>query len=578
MEITVSSKMLTPFKGDKYIDAIVGYRDEPNVRVDITKLVGPLSTKLLAALEKIGDPKAMAAAGVIKLYRDTMKNPNNMRPKTLQHLVQCLRAFINQAPHLMLFSRNDADEQWLPYVVQSVVYHPRVARNDQPAYVEVNMRYYDTAKVQHQNISFHTQDIYKRTIAEMLRDKDYVLETPELMTAYEASLTYYKTLAMRTGLRVDGFKYATQVKNSWSYGRVSLEVDGRPAVLVIDDEDEDEDGNSKQAHRSTPAVDSGFWGRSNFGEHADPKKMQGVPGDVDEEGEPVDDEDESPMAEHFQSKENIAEQSILRVPMHPYITCFDLRRHMYVDVHAENLHEYEYDTAIGDKLVLDDNSKELVGVLIEHAAGNFEDIVKGKAGGSIILCAGSPGTGKTLTAEVYAEIMKRPLYTVQCSQLGLEHETLEKELKRVMSRAMRWKAILLLDEADVYIHDRGSDVEQNAIVGIFLRVLEYYNGVMFMTTNRPDDIDDAIASRATAKLVYKKPDVKAQFKLWLILSKGSKIPMDVEDITKIVEKHDDLTGRDIKNLLKLATMLAMKRGGDTITPELITYVRQFKQA
>ena len=98
--------------------------------------------------------------------------------------------------------------------------------------------------------------------------------------------------------------------------------------------------------------------------------------------------------------------------------------------------------------------------------------------------------------------MQRPLYSVQCSQLGLEPADLERELLKIFTRAARWNAILLLDEADVYIHRRGSDIQQNAIVGVFLRVLEYYSGVMFLTTNRAELVDDAIASRCLARIDY----------------------------------------------------------------------------
>src|SRR3546814_2642760 len=52
-----------------------------------------------------------------------------------------------------------------------------------------------------------------------------------------------------------------------------------------------------------------------------------------------------------------------------------------------------------------------------------------------------------------------------------------------------------LDEADVYIRCRDNDLEHNAIVAEFLRTLEYFNGLLFMTTNRINDVDDAILSR-----------------------------------------------------------------------------------
>ena len=73
----------------------------------------------------------------------------------------------------------------------------------------------------------------------------------------------------------------------------------------------------------------------------------------------------------------------------------------------------------------------------------------------------------------FREASKKALYVVQCSQLGISAEQLEEKLSGVLERASRWGIILLIDEADVYIHERGNDLEQNAIVGVFLRLLEY---------------------------------------------------------------------------------------------------------
>jgi len=590
MLITIKTTIAREFKSDPYIATLFGYRDDPTVNIDIVKTNPKLLDSIYERLEATrADPTAKKALTLIRLYRDTLKNPNNTKPRTLQHMVACLRAFINQGPHITLFKKDEMDDRWLPYVVTEVKYTPRDKYT--PAQVKVHIAYYDTEEVRVRSIVFDATDLHKPSVGDMLREDGYVLETPELLAEYEKDVAHYRKLANEVGLQVNGYRYGTSVGDRWSSGTVSLETDGRPALLVIDDENEDDEGNARKVKRSAPTADSSFWGRANYGTEADPAKMQRVKDSEEEEPEEEVEEDEDgevdeeaadrkvrkQLSEHFPSKTEIADPTILKVPVHPYITCFDLRRHARVNVHAWNLKPYEYNEHIIEKLVIPDDSKELVNVLIENATGHFEDIVKGKSGGSIILCAGTPGTGKTLTAEVYAEVMKRPLYTVQCSQLGLSHEELEKKLIKVMARAMRWKAILLIDEADVYIADRGKDVRQNAIVGIFLRVLEYYNGVMFMTTNRSEDIDDAIASRATAKLVFDKPTPEQQVQLWGVLSKGSVIPLEWDHITAIVEKHDDLTGRDIKNLLKLSAMLAAKRGEKAITPELVSYVRQFKK-
>ena len=64
---------------------------------------------------------------------------------------------------------------------------------------------------------------------------------------------------------------------------------------------------------------------------------------------------------------------------------------------------------------------------------------------------GPPGTGKTLTAEGIAELLKRPLYMVSTGELGTRSDQLEVELNKILDVAHSWGAVLLLDEADVFL-------------------------------------------------------------------------------------------------------------------------------
>jgi AAA+ superfamily predicted ATPase len=241
---------------------------------------------------------------------------------------------------------------------------------------------------------------------------------------------------------------------------------------------------------------------------------------------------------------------------------------------VDQLTEYKYRTDLAEKLILPTEVRHLVDLLVSHR-GTFNDIIGGKGGGAIILCAGLPGTGKTLTSEVYSEAMCRPLYSVQCSQLGLSPDELEKQLMIVFARAVRWNAILLLDEADVYVAARGRDLQQNAIVGVFLRVLEYYAGVMFLTTNRADLVDDAIASRCLARIDYRVPTPENQKRIWRTLADSAGVKLDDVEIDKIATKFPELSGRDVKNLLKLGSMVSVA-DGTPITESTITFVKQFK--
>ena len=125
----------------------------------------------------------------------------------------------------------------------------------------------------------------------------------------------------------------------------------------------------------------------------------------------------------------------------------------------------------------------------------FGDLIRGKHGGVVILACGSPGVRKTLTAEVYAEMSRRPLYVLEFGELGTTVQEIEHNLERVFARVVRWRAVLQFDECEIFLSQRGNDLERSAIVGIFLRMLDYYEGLLFLTTNRADALDPAIRSR-----------------------------------------------------------------------------------
>jgi hypothetical protein len=72
---------------------------------------------------------------------------------------------------------------------------------------------------------------------------------------------------------------------------------------------------------------------------------------------------------------------------------------------------------------------------------------------------------------------------------------LEGQLSLIFELADHWKALLLVDEADVFFRKRDGNHMHNSLVSVFLRKLEYYQGIMFLTTNRVTDLDDAIQSK-----------------------------------------------------------------------------------
>jgi len=218
----------------------------------------------------------------------------------------------------------------------------------------------------------------------------------------------------------------------------------------------------------------------------------------------------------------------MELPFHPYIKMFDLESDSNVYLLADDLELYEYDSTVSEKLVLPQNHRDLIDVLVNDADIFMEDIVSNKSGGTAILCKGESGLGKTLTAEVYSETIQKPLYSVHSGQLGTNPDTIDKNLDRILRRAEKWNAILLLDEADVYIRKRDNSMEHNSIVAAFLRKLERFDGIVFLTTNRANDVDDAISSRCIAIITYEYPEGDELFKIWKVLSENYKIELSDE--------------------------------------------------
>lgn len=231
---------------------------------------------------------------------------------------------------------------------------------------------------------------------------------------------------------------------------------------------------------------------------------------------------------------------------------FKLKRYVYADV--DTLVEHNYNRNARDLLVLPPKLKRALDAVIDIKPEDvFGDVFEGRHGGVVILATGDPGVGKTLTAETYAESMGRPLYPLEMGELGIDLASVEENLQKIFDRARRWNAILLLDEADIYLAKRqDAELEKGAIVSTFLRLLDYYEGFFFLTTNRENVIDDAFRSRITLRLSYPNLVLETRTKIWaqLFHKAGIEYSGNMEELAK-----EDLNGRNIRNAVRVLKML-----------------------
>eukprot|EP00801_Mesodinium_rubrum_P000675 Mrub_00675.p2 GENE.Mrub_00675~~Mrub_00675.p2 ORF type:complete len:644 (-),score=373.39 Mrub_00675:172-2103(-) len=218
---------------------------------------------------------------------------------------------------------------------------------------------------------------------------------------------------------------------------------------------------------------------------------------------------------------------------------------------VEHLHEIQYDDKAYEQLVLAPERKTLIKSLVQNYQGSFKDIIEGKGGGCIFLLHGPPGVGKTLTAEAISELLRKPLYSVTVGELGTTISELEDKLRNILEVACYWDAVILLDEADIFLERRSdNDIHRNAMVGIFLRLLEYHNGVMFLTTNRVRRFDEAFHSRISIALHYEAHTRDSRAAIWRNLLQHAGLATDKLDIARLAAH--DINGRQIKNVIRLS--------------------------
>lgn len=237
----------------------------------------------------------------------------------------------------------------------------------------------------------------------------------------------------------------------------------------------------------------------------------------------------------------------------PWIKGFSFACKKWGELAVEKMTEIKFDDNAFDTLVLDEDRKALIRALVENSDYAFSDIISGKGGGCIFLLHGPPGVGKTLTAESIAELLHRPLYSVSVGELGTDPDELEERLRQILEMASTWNAVILIDEADIFLERRTEhDIERNAMVGIFLRLLEYHQGVLFLTTNRVKSFDEAFHSRISVSLEYPELTAEDREKIWNNLLEAAEIShLDV----KRLASHS-INGRQIKNVIRLGQSLA----------------------
>jgi len=125
---------------------------------------------------------------------------------------------------------------------------------------------------------------------------------------------------------------------------------------------------------------------------------------------------------------------------------------------------------------------------------------------------------------------------------------------------------VLLDEADIFLEERTlADLQRNALVSTFLRALEYYSGILILTSNRVGHFDEAFKSRIQLALHYKNLDQGQRRQIWRnFLQRLEHLKEEGVNFMDLDKHIDDLAknalnGRQIRNVITTARQLAIFR-------------------
>jgi uncharacterized membrane protein YgcG len=105
-----------------------------------------------------------------------------------------------------------------------------------------------------------------------------------------------------------------------------------------------------------------------------------------------------------------------------------------------------------------------------------------------------------------------------------------------------------------------------------LRLLEYHDGVVFLTTNRIQHFDPAVLSRVTISIAFNDLSPAERERVWRLLLASSGVDEGGIRVADMARRFS-MNGRSIKNALRLAMSLAAEQGAPLSNDLLLRVVR-----
>lgn len=196
----------------------------------------------------------------------------------------------------------------------------------------------------------------------------------------------------------------------------------------------------------------------------------------------------------------------------------------------------------------------------------FDDAISYGVGLTLMFC-GPSGTGKTMTANAIAASLRKKLLLV--SYPGLTENMRDgssqtSQYQTIFREAELSDAIIFFDECESLFTRRymGGSTDTTEL----LTALERFDGIVFLATNRPFDLDEAMYRRISEVFEFKRPNYLERLEIWKLFMAHETIPCEESIDWESIALQYELTGGFIKNAVIAALLDAV--GRDPLSPKI----------
>src|SRR6266567_2308556 len=193
-----------------------------------------------------------------------------------------------------------------------------------------------------------------------------------------------------------------------------------------------------------------------------------------------------------------------------------------------------------------------------------------------VLLIGPPGTGKTLLARAVAGEAGVPFFSINGSEfvemfVGVGAARVRDLFEQARTRA---PAIIFIDELDALGRARGAyglgghDEKEQTLNQLLVEMDGFDTSqglILLAATNRPEILDPALlrAGRFDRQVLVDRPDKLGRVQILKVHVRKVQLAPDA-DLEKVAALTPGFTGADLANLVNEATLVATRRGADSV--------------